>query len=213
MKKKCKQLTLMKETKLLTKGQQFILASESETRKKKANETFQNLKIVKHKINEQKEKSENKKKPVEKLVEILARKKAESLKDEYPDQIIIGSDQILECNGKIINKPKNLIEAKKNIQYLSGKKHRLFSSISVIKNSQLYFEETKKAELLFKQISSYEIDRYIKHNKDAALNSVGSYRIEDNDNYKFLYIINGDIETIIGFPMENFLKKLKEEYL
>ena len=28
-----------------------------------------------------------------------------------------------------------------------------FSSISVIKNSQLYFEETKKAELLFKQIS------------------------------------------------------------
>ena len=71
--------------------------------------------------------------------------------EDYPKNIIIGSDQILVCEGKLINKSKNLSEAKNNLINLRGKKHTLISSLYVIKNKKFYFEETKKAEMLFKK--------------------------------------------------------------
>ena len=47
-------------------------------------------------------------------------------------------------------------------------------------------------------------------NKEV-LKSVGSYRIEDNSKYNFLKILKGDYETIIGFPLKNFIKKFMKE--
>ena len=107
----------------------------------------------------------------------------------------------------------NLKEAEENINYLTGKTHTLFSSIYVIMESKLYFEELKKAEILFKKISHSQISKYLNENKETALSSVGSYKIEENKKYGFVDVISGDWETIIGFPLKNFLIKLKGEFL
>ena len=90
---------------------------------------------------------------------------------DYPKSIIIGSDQILICEGKLINKSHSFLEAKKNLISLKGKKHKLISSTYVIKNTKFYFEETKEAELLFKNISK-KIENYLKEKKDVLM-SVG----------------------------------------
>ena len=74
--------------------------------------------------------------------------------EDYSKNIIIGSDQILVCEGKLINKSENLSDAKNNLINLRGKRHTLISSLYVIKNKKFYFEETKKAEMLFKKIST-----------------------------------------------------------
>ena len=46
------------------------------------------------------------------------------------------------------------------------------------------------------------------NNKTAALSSVGSYKIEDNKKFNFLKIKSGDLETILGFPIESFIEKV-----
>ena len=91
---------------------------------------------------------------------------------------------------------------------LRGKKHTLISSTYVIKNKKLYFEETKKALMLFKNVSQKKIEDYLIENKKDVLMSVGSYRIEDNSQYNFLKILKGEHETIIGFPLKNFKSKV-----
>ncbi len=197
-----------KKVKLITKSQQFVLASSSQTRIRIAMEIFQNIKTVKHKIDEESEKQKNKKKSARKQAEILARKKVESIKNDFPNQIIIASDQILECGGKVISKPKNMKEAARNIAYLTGKNHKLFSAICVFDQQKLFFEESKMAEIHFKKISQKEINEYLYKNKETALNSVGSYKIEDNYKYNFMQVISGDLETITGFPLNNFLTQL-----
>ena len=53
--------------------------------------------------------------------------------------IIIGSDQILVCEGKLINKSNSLSEAKKNLINLRGKTHTLISSTYAIKNRKILF--------------------------------------------------------------------------
>ena len=52
-----------------------------------------------------------------------------------------------------INKSSNLQKAKTSLINLRGKIHKLISSTYVIKNRRFYFEETKEAEMFFRNIS------------------------------------------------------------
>ena len=196
---------------LFTNNEQIILASSSQTRVNFLKEHFKKVLVVRHKIKEEKVKDDYLKTSFEGLVELLAKKKAESIMKDYPENIIIGSDQILVCEGKLINKSNKLSDAKNNLINLRGKTHTLISSTYVIRKEKFYFEETKKAEIFFKNVSGKQINDYLNEKKKEALKSVGSYRIEDNSRYNFLKILKGDYETIIGFPLKNFKNKFMKE--
>ena len=197
--------------KLYTEHKQVILASSSKTRVNYLKQHLDRILVVRHKVDEKKIKDEFIETNFTDLVRLLAKKKAESVMEDYSKNIIIGSDQILVCEGKLINKSENLSDAKNNLINLRGKRHTLISSLYVIKNKKFYFEETKKAEMLFKKISQKKIDEYLSQQNKEVLKSVGSYRIEDNSKYNFLKILKGDYETIIGFPLKNFIKKFMKE--
>ena len=100
-------------------------------------EKIDTFKIKKHKVVEEDLKNRLKGYPYEKIALALAKEKAESLMNEYPNDIIIGSDQVLVTSKGIINKPKNISQAKANLFFLSGKKHSLISSIYVIRNKNV----------------------------------------------------------------------------
>ena len=197
--------------KLYTEHKQVILASSSKTRVNYLKQHLDRILVVRHKVDEKKIKDEFIETNFTGLVRLLAKKKAESVMEDYSKNIIIGSDQILVCEGKLINKSESLSDAKNNLINLRGKKHTLISSLYVIKNKKFYFEETKKAEMLFKKISQKKIDEYVSQQNKEVLKSVGSYRIEDNSRYNFLKILKGDYETIIGFPLKNFIRKFMKE--
>ena len=197
--------------KLYTEHKQVILASSSKTRVNYLKQHLDTILVVRHKVDEKKIKDEFIETNFTDLVRLLAKKKAESVMEDYSKNIIIGSDQILVCEGKLINKSKNLSDAKNNLINLMGKRHTLISSLYAIKNKKFYFEETKKAEMLFKKISQKKIDEYVSQQNKEVLKSVGSYRIEDNSRYNFLKILKGDYETIIGFPLKNFIRKFMKE--
>ena len=190
---------------------QIILASSSKTRIKILKKSFKKIQIKKHKINEKSEKSINKHLKANELAKHLAKKKAESISDINKAFLIMGCDQTLECNKLIISKPENCIQAKKNLMFLSGKKHKLHTCLYVLKEDKEFFIEEVTSELYFKKVSEIQIDKYLKENKETALNCVGSYKIEDNDKYKFLQIISGDNESIVGFPIKKFIEKLESE--
>ena len=197
--------------KLYTEHKQVILASSSKTRVNYLKQHLDTILVVRHKVDEKKIKDEFIETNFTDLVRLLAKKKAESVMEDYSKNIIIGSDQILVCEGKLINKSESLSDAKNNLINLRGKRHTLISSLYVIKNKKFYFEETKKAEMLFKKISQKKIDEYVSQQNKEVLKSVGSYRIEDNSRYNFLKILKGDYETIIGFPLKNFIRKFMKE--
>ncbi len=197
--------------KLYTEHKQVILASSSKTRVNYLKQHLDRILVVRHKVDEKKIKDEFIETNFTGLVRLLAKKKAESVMEDYSKNIIIGSDQILVCEGKLINKSESLSDAKNNLINLRGKRHTLISSLYVVKNKKFYFEETKKAEMLFKKISQKKIDEYVSQQNKEVLKSVGSYRIEDNSRYNFLKILKGDYETIIGFPLKNFIRKFMKE--
>ncbi len=185
---------------------QVILASSSQTRIEQLKKYFKKFVIQRHLIDENKFK--NLKLEPEKIVEELAKNKAYSLKKFFPEDIIIGSDQILVCSKRILSKPKNLEKAIENLLFIRNKEHILISSTYVIKKSRFFFKIVKKAKLFFRNIGKNDLIKYVYENKDTALDTVGSYKIEDNNKFNFIIIKSGDTETILGFPLQDLLRKL-----
>lgn len=185
---------------------QVILASSSQTRIEQLKKYFKKFVIQRHLIDENKFK--NLKLEPEKIVEELAKNKAYSLKKFFPEDIIIGSDQILVCSKRILSKPKNLEKAIENLLFIRNKEHILISSTYVIKKSRFFFKIVKKAKLFFRNIGKNDLIKYVYENKNTALDTVGSYKIEDNNKFNFIIIKSGDTETILGFPLQDLLRKL-----
>tara|TARA_B100000900_G_scaffold337851_1_gene299869 strand:- start:190 stop:807 length:618 start_codon:yes stop_codon:yes gene_type:complete len=192
-----------------TKNIQVILASSSKARIDYLKKNKISFLAKKHNVDEEKIKKETKI-PTH-LSERLSLLKARSIKTTNKKQFIIGSDQILVCQNKIINKPRTVSEAKKNLQFLRRKEHTLISSVIAVQNGDVVFKETCKAKLKFKDISDKQLEEYLNENKETALSCVGSYKIEDNSKYKFIEIIQGTLETIIGFPAKNLINIIKNE--
>ena len=192
-----------------TKLSKVILASSSEVRKIMLEQYFSKVINVPHKAEE--EKYKNQKKKPEEIVLRIAKEKAMSVLEDYPNETIIASDQILVFENNVLSKPKNLKEATKKLLLLRNKTHKLHSSIYVLQKGKLYFQQVKEASLFFANISQNDVELYVKNNKKTVLTTVGSYKIEENSKYKFLRIIEGDQETILGFPIQDLIKKIKNE--
>ena len=187
--------------------QQIILASSSRSRIDYLKREKIEFKVRSHRVDE----SIIKKKKITyvKIVEELAEAKARSVV-ERENEVIIGSDQILICEERLIDKPKTISEAKNNLLFLKNKEHKLISSVAVIYNETIIFRETKNATIKMKNISEVDIDKYLSKNKQTALSCVGSYKIEENKKYNFLEVVQGDLETIIGFPVKNFIERIRK---
>ena len=199
-----------KKTNLITNNQQVVLASLSKTRQIEIKKYFKDVILTKHCVDETKEKKKHKQLNAKDLAYHLARLKAISVSAKYKDRFVIGCDQTLECNAKILSKPNTLNKAKKNLKELSGKKHNLFTCIYILKDLREYFVEETSAELSFRKTSDEEINNYVEKNKLTAINCVGSYKIEENKKYKFIKILKGKKESIIGFPLAKFLRKIRK---
>ena len=192
-----------------TKFNKVILASGSEVRYKMLNKYFANILRISHKVDEEKFKI-NKKNP-ENIVLEIAKAKVLSVVKDFGEEMIIASDQILVCGNKIWSKPKTLEAARKKLLFLQNKIHKLYSSIYVVHKQKFYFQKVKVASLFFANLTQDEIESYIIANKKTVLTTVGSYKIEENAKYKFISIIKGDVETILGFPIKDLIKKIKNE--
>ena len=194
------------KTNISPKNSQIILASSSKTRLKILKKYNIVVKAKPHKVDEKEIKKKMKDEEPSKIVSSLAKLKAESLSDNFSNKIIIGSDQILVFRNKIYDKPKNLEQAINNLLKLQGNEHILLSSIYILKNKKFIWKTTQKAKIFMKKCSIQQIKEYVSLNSKIVLETVGSYRIEDNF-LKKIIILKGNKETVQGFPIKNFINK------
>ena len=151
------------------------------------------------------------KKPTPKKISLeLARSKAFSISKKIKNKIIVGSDTVILINKKILNKAKNLKEAKKKIKLMAGKNHSIYSSASVFYNKKEVWNKTQKTTVKIRKLTNKEIDIYLSNTGTKILSSVGCYQIEMGG-ANIIESIKGDYFNVMGFPLFpflNFLKKL-----
>ena len=183
----------------------IILASASPFRKAQLEKLNIKFKAEPPLINEDDFKS-NFEHPV-KLCETLAFEKANSLLSKYPNHLIIGADQLVELDSKILGKPSTKENALKQLMQMSGKTHTLITSVCVLtKDSKK--EHTDITKLTMKSLKEKELQKYIDF--DNPLNCAGSYKIECAGLSLFSKVESKDHSAIIGLPMISLIEFLRE---
>ena len=144
----------------------------------------------------------------EEIAILLAEMKGEKCAANYPDAMIIASDQLLVCEGDIYGKPKSLEDAKSQLMRLSGKRHQLITAVILFDKGKRIWHHIARPEITFHQFEEAQIDDYLDHFKDDALNSPASYYLEGPGIHLFADIF-GDYYAILGLPMMALLPQLK----
>src|SRR5690625_7758311 len=72
----------------------------------------------------------------ETLVQRLALAKAKALAPQYPDALIIGSDQVAVLDGEILGKPGSFELAQKQLLAASGRREEVFTGLCLRNNGK-----------------------------------------------------------------------------
>ncbi|MDQ2102955.1 Maf family protein [Azospirillum isscasi] len=138
--------------------------------------------------------------PVEDVAEALAELKAQRVTRKHPGALVIGADQMLECEGRWFDKPADRAAARAQLQELRGRTHRLVSCAVVIRDGERLWHHVDRARLTMRPFSDAFLDSYLNAAGDDVLGSVGAYHLEGLGAQLF-HRVDGDFFTILGLPL------------
>ena len=130
----------------------------------------------------------------------LSEAKARAVATDFPDALIIGSDQVATVNGKIYGKPGDHPRAVKQLRELSGKTVNFFTGLC------LYNARTGQAEVRgvptlvsFRQLTDSEIENYLR--REPAYNCAGSAKSEGLGIALLRSMQGDDPNALVGLPL------------
>ena len=138
-----------------------------------------------------------------KLAILLARKKAESLNSK--NRVIIGGDQLVNLNGKILGKPGTEEKAFIQLKEMQNQVHELITAICVVANDKaVEFHNVTRIKL--KKLEDKQIQSYL--SKDTPWDCAGSYKIEKHGMALIETLETDDFTSIQGLPLLQLSKVL-----
>jgi len=146
---------------------------------------------------------------IENMVKRLSEGKARALVEKHPESLIIGSDQSAALNGKVLHKPGNYEVAFEQLKAASGQTITFYTGLCLLDS------KTGKAETIcepfivkFRKLSDSEIENYLK--KEEPYNCAGSFKSEALGISLFESMQGTDPNTLIGLPLIQLCRMLKE---
>ncbi len=117
--------------------------------------------------------------------------------------VVIASDTVVDLDGKVLEKPADRHRAVNMITALSGKKHYVYSAVTVYKDGRIYTFCDETA-VCFDTVPADVIQRYA----DTAepYDKAGGYAIQGFMG-RYIPKIDGSYSNVVGLPVEK-LKKL-----
>jgi septum formation protein len=140
----------------------------------------------------------------------LAELKAIQVSRSKPGRLVLGADQMLDCDGHWFDKPESRAGARDQLQTLRDKTHRLTSAAVLARDGQRIWHNAGAAELTMRGFTDAFLDLYLDQAGDTVLGSVGAYQLEGLGGQMFKKI-DGDFFIILGLPLLAVLDILREQ--
>ena len=139
----------------------------------------------------------------------LARAKAQAVSLEYPGELVLGSDSLVEVAGRRFDKPASRAEAGAHLRFFSGKVMHLHSAAALARGGAQLWQCDVMAELHVLEISDIFIENYLASEWPAVSGCVGVFRIEGRG-VQLFNKIEGDHFTVLGMPLLRVLGALRD---
>ena len=144
------------------------------------------------------------------LVVRLAQAKARALQAEFPDALIIGSDQVAVCHGEILGKPGNFDNAKRQLAQSSGNSVRFETGLCLLNSKSGNVQTLCESFIVhFRALTEQQIQRYLEI--EQPFNSAGSFKSEGLGICLFSKMEGNDPNALIGLPLIQLTSMLAKE--
>ncbi|MDG1038619.1 MAG: Maf family nucleotide pyrophosphatase [Polaribacter sp.] len=139
------------------------------------------------------------------ITDFLADLKSQAYTNLSEKDLLITSDTIVWLDEIALGKPKNAEDAFKMLKSLSGKKHKVITSISV--KSKVYHKIINDiTTVTFKELSDNEINYYITNYK--PFDKAGAYGIQEWIGFIAIDKLEGSYFNVVGLPVHKLYKEL-----
>jgi len=139
----------------------------------------------------------------------LATLKAVTVGESRRESLVIGADQILDCDGRWYDKPGDQGRARADLQALRGKMHVQATAVCLALNGERVWYSIARPRLHMRDFSDPWLDGYLRDAGPAILGCAGAYQLE-GIGVQLFAAIEGDYFAILGLPMLPLLAFLRE---
>lgn len=144
------------------------------------------------------------------LARRLAQLKARSVAAEYPDALIIGSDQVAVIGDRIIGKPGNHKKAMDQLMQASGQTMKFYTAVCVLNSATNHMQlDVIPISVKFRQLDKKTIDNYL--SREQPYDCAGSFKSEGLGIVLFESMSGDDPTALIGLPLIRLTRMLEQE--
>lgn len=144
--------------------------------------------------------------PASEMVRLNACLKAGAVAKRHPDSLVIGSDTMVVCEGRIFGKPHTAEEAVSMLKNLSGRAHQVMSGVALrFGKYSLDHSFTEISRVKFKDLTDGAIREYM--GQVNVMDKAGAYAIQEHPEL-ILDRLDGSLSNVIGLPVEHLTGEL-----
>ena len=138
----------------------------------------------------------------------LAEAKALAVARSRSGQLVLGSDSLVEVEGRRFDKPASREDAARHLRFFAGKAMRLHSAAALVRGDTVLWRHASLASLQVIDMSDAFIESYLDAEWPAVAGCVGVFRIEARG-VQLFESIDGDHFTVLGMPLLAVLGALR----
>ena len=130
----------------------------------------------------------------------LAVAKAEAVARTHPQTLVIGSDQVAELGGQVLDKPGTADRAREQLRASSGRTVHFHTALCLLDaRTGERHTHVDLTRAVFRELGESEIDRYVA--REQPLDCAGSFKCEALGISLFERIETTDPSALIGLPL------------
>jgi septum formation protein len=139
-------------------------------------------------------------------VALLAERKARAVATRHPGAWVLGSDQLLDLDGRALGKPADRAAAEAQLRALSGRTHLLHTGVCLVgpPGAETVVETAK---LTLYPLTDVEVGAYLDTGEWEGC--AGGYRVEGRGQALFS-ALDGDRTCVQGLPMLQVVRMLRQ---
>lgn len=134
--------------------------------------------------------------------------KADWVAARFPDATVIGADTTVFIDATVLNKPRDLAEARAMLRRLGGRTHTVFTGLAIRRHRDgLRLDRGVASEVTFKPLDEIVIDEYLA--RVHTLDKAGGYAIQEHGDL-IVERYAGSLSNIVGLPLEEMKQILTQ---
>lgn len=142
----------------------------------------------------------------EEVVKELSLQKAKAVAADCAGQTVVAADTVVACDGVILGKPADKDEAFKMLKALSGKKHQVYTGVTIVFADGRVETFAECTEVEMYDNSDEEIMKYVE--TGDGLDKAGAYGIQTGGVVLVKGIV-GDYNNVVGLPLARVYRALQ----